>query len=502
MLSKLKPAEIDENHRQQCLPNTRLDIINFIISWIADESSVSKQVLWLHGLAGSGKSTLATTIAWMMRELRRLGGFFFFDRDVPERSAAMLARTLAHRLSILDDRIGTEIARIVASNQTIAEMPLAFQFANMLSAGALESVVWCGGPVLLVIDALDECPDRRILMQALSQGFSDLPPFVRILVLSRQEHDIQQALGSHSHVRPYSLDIDSTGNKKDISEFIQHRLDEIRTRDGFLDTCWPGDDKVGALIDNAGGLFVWASTACLYIDGHDPDQQLSNLLEKRPESHLAGPFTQLDRLYETGLRSAGPWNDRSFSLDCCSILGVLLCTRIPISDSTIDSLLALPQNRPCRKSISRLGCVLRISKTEGIRILHPSFHDYLSERCPSEPWYINLQLHHKKLALRCIELLDRELYENICGLTFPGPVKEQLLPSAVSYACKFWIEHVCFISNSTDDILDDIHQFLRQHLLHWMEVMAVLKCHDVTIRSLRNLLRWIQVSYLVRLQEA
>ena len=502
MLSKLKPAEIDENHRQQCLPNTRLEVIDFIISWIADESSDSKQVLWLHGLAGSGKSTLATTIAWMMRELRRLGGFFFFDRDVPERSAAMLARTLAHRLSILDDRIGTEIARIVANNQTIAEMPLAFQFANMLSASALKSVEWCGGPVLLVIDALDECPDRGILLQALSQGFSNLPSFVRILVLGRQEPDIQQTLGSHPHVRPYSLDIDSTGNKEDVSEFIRHRLKEIRMKDGSLDACWPGDDKIGDLIDNAGGLFIWASTACLYIDDYDPDQQLSNLLKKQPESHPAGPFAQLDRLYETGLRSAGSWNNRSFSSDCRSILGVILCARIPLSDSTIDSLLAFPQNRSCRKSISRLGCVLRISETEGIRILHPSFHDYLSERCHSELWYINLQLHHEKLALHCIKLLDKELHENICGLTFPGPVKEQLLPSAVSYGCKFWIEHVCFISNSTDDILDHIHHFLRQHLLHWMEVMAILKCHDVTIRSLRNLLKWIQVGYLIRLQEA
>lgn len=245
MLSKLKPAEIDKNHRQKCLLNTRLDVINFIIGWIADESSDSKQVLWLHGLAGSGKSTLATTIAWMMRELRRLGRFFFFNRDIPERSAAMLARMLAHRLSLLDDRIGTVIARIVASNQTIAEMPLAFQFANMLSASALESVEWSGGPVLLVINAVDECPDRGILMQALSQGFSDLPPFVRILVLSRQERDIQQTLGSHSHVHPYSLDIDSTANKEDISEFIRHRLDEIRMKDGFLDTCGLGMPKSG-----------------------------------------------------------------------------------------------------------------------------------------------------------------------------------------------------------------------------------------------------------------
>jgi hypothetical protein len=143
-----------------------------------------------------------------------------------------------------------------------------------------------------------------------------------------------------------------------------------------------------------------------------------------------------------------------------------------------------------------------MSKTEGIHILHPSFHDYLSERCRSEPWYIDLQLHHKKLALHCIKLLDKKLCENICGLAFPEPVKEKLLPSAVSYACKFWIEHVCFISNSTDDILGHIYQFLCQHLLHWMEVLAILKCHDLTIRSLRNLFGWIQVSYLVCLQEA
>ena len=502
LLSKLKPAEIDENYRQKCLPNTRLEVIDFIIRWIADESSDSKQVLWLHGLAGSGKSTLATTIAWMMRELRRLGGFFFFDRDVPERSAAMLVRTLAHRLSLLDDRIGAAIARIVASNQTIAEMPLTFQFANMLSASALESVEWSGGPVLLVIDAVDECPDRGILMQALSQGFSNLPSFIRILAVSRRERDIQQTLGSHSHVLQYSLDIDSAGNKEDISEFLRHRLDEIRMNDGFLDARWPGDDKIGALVLGAGGLFVWASTACLYIEGHDPDQRLSELIEKQPESHLTGPFVQLDRLYMTGLQSAGSWSDPSFSSDCCSILGMILCARIPLSDSTINTLLGLPKNRPCRKSISHLGCVLRISETEGIRILHPSFHDYLSERCNSKPWYINLQSHHKKLALHCIKLLDKMLCENICGLTLPESVKEKSLPSAVSYACKFWIEHICFISNITDDILGQIYQFLREHLLHWMEVLAILKCHDLTIQLLKNLFGWIQASYLVFLQEA
>jgi len=54
-------------------------------------------------------------------------------------------------------------------------MSLDFQFANLLSANALKSVEWSEGPIILVIDALDECGskrDRKILMQALSKGFS------------------------------------------------------------------------------------------------------------------------------------------------------------------------------------------------------------------------------------------------------------------------------------------------------------------------------------------
>jgi hypothetical protein len=174
---------------------------------------------------------------------------------------------------------------------------------------------------------------------------------------------------------------------------------------------------------------------------------------------------------------------------------VILCARIPLSDSAIDSILALPQRRPSRKSISRLGCVLRISETDGVRILHPSFQDYLLERCRGEHWYINLELHNRNLALNCFKLLDEKLQKNICELTLPHPVQKETLPDAVSYACKFWIEHICLISDATDNIIDHIYRFLGQHLLHWMEALAILKCHDRTIRALENLLRWLQVCH-------
>jgi hypothetical protein len=321
-------------------------------------------------------------------------------------------------------------------------------------------------------------------METLSKGFSDLPPFIRVIVVSREEPDIQRVLGSHSTVYQYPLSIDSATNKADISEFIRWSLDQIRIKNKYLRPDWPGDEKTSALTDSAGGLFVWASTACLYIDSYDPDQRLEELITQQSDINPSEPFAQLDRLYKTGLQSAGLWNLPSFRSDCCNILGAILCARIPLSCSTIDALLALPPSRPCLRAMSCLGCVLRISETEAIRILHPSFHDYLSKRCHAESWSIDLDLYNKGLALQCIELLNSTLRENICRLTLSRPVLNETLPDAVSYACKFWVEHVCLVSHATDHIIDRIYSFLDRHLLHWMEALAVLKSRSNTIQSL------------------
>ena len=407
---------MDETNRTPCLKNTRRNVIDDVFKWIADDSDKAKKVLWVYGLAGTGKSTLSTTIALIMRRRHRLGAFFFFSRDIPQRNSGTLIRTLAYQLAIFDPRFGAAISLVVANYFNIARMPLEFQFEKLFSANALKSVEWSGGPVLLIIDALDECgseADRKILMQVLSKGFSDLPSFIRIMVISRQESDIQHALASHSHLRPYPLDIDSVTNKDDVSEFIRHRLEEIRIKDGYLGDHWPGDDKIRSLVDAADGLFIWASTACLYIDSFDPDERLSNLINKQPSS---GPFTQLDILYKTGL-SAGPWDDSSFSSCCRRMLGVILCARVPLSHSVIDALLEF---RRSRKIVSYMRCVIDSTEKGEICILHSSLYDYLvSERCRDEPWSIDLERHNKELALCCIKHLDEELRENICDMTLP-----------------------------------------------------------------------------------
>ena len=491
----LKPEFMDRSNRASCLENTRRNVIDDIMAWIADGSNEAKKVLWVHGLAGTGKSTLSNTIAEIMDNLHRLGAFFFFNRDIPQRNFATLLRTLAYQLALFDTRFCAAISRVVENYGNMAEKTLEFQFEHLLSANALESVKWSGGPIVLIIDALDECgseADRKILMRVLSKGFTNLPSFIRIMVINREEPDIQRALGSHLHLRPYPLDIDSMTNK-DVLEFIRHRLDEIRTSHPYLGDHWPGDDKIRSLANSAGGLFIWASTACLYIEDGYPGRQLSELINKQPEGDSSGPFAQLDSLYQTGLQSAGFWNNRLLRLDCCNILGVILCARVPLSCYAIDALLTLPQDTPSWVSVSHLKWALHVSETEQIRILHPSFHDYLSERCRGDPWFIDLEYHNKELTLRCINLLDKELRENICDMTLPYLSRKKTLPEAISYACKFWTEHICLLSDVTDDIVNRTYDFLCKHLLHWMEAMAILKSHERTIRSIDNLMKRLHV---------
>lgn len=483
-----------EYNRQTCFANTRLEVINSIIAWFTDDSAERKPVLWLYGLAGSGKSTISTTIAQIMRGIKRLGGVFYFDRAFPERNAAALFRTLAYHLALSNTHICAQLTTILKNFPNIAEMTLEVQFDTLLSSAAFDSTERYGGPLLLIIDALDECGgviDRRPLLRVLSTGFSKLAPFIRILVLSRPEPDIQHALGSDPSVCGYHLDIDSEVNRKDIPLYLQQRLSEIREIHNSLDSDWPGSGAVDTLAHYTAGLFVYASTACLYIDQYDPKSRLDELLRQQPAIASSEPFSSLDRLYEIALQAAGSWSNASFYSDYHDVLGAVLCAREPLSCSAVDSILVL--SRPSLDCVVQLGCVLRWSETEGIRTLHPSFRDYLSIRCRHKPWFIDTQDHNRRLAIRCIDALERYLHENINDISVEQLAWDPNLPETLAYTSRFWVEHVILISTDLSGIGDRIYRFLDKHVLHWIEALALLKRNALTIRLLQSLLSWLKV---------
>jgi hypothetical protein len=219
-----------------------------IVDWAIDPSC-HQNIFWYHGLAGSGKSTLSTTVASVFRDLGRLGAFVFFDRAFPETSRpSKVIRTLAYKLGLFDRRIGTAICTAIENIPSINDAPLHVQFTKLLLEPlASLTVLKAEGPIVLVLDALDECGDpteREVLLNVLGTEFARLPSMIRVLVTSRQLDDITAAFGYQQNILSHNLDVSSEIGGRDILTYLEYQLGAVRRKHAWLRSGWAGADGV------------------------------------------------------------------------------------------------------------------------------------------------------------------------------------------------------------------------------------------------------------------
>jgi hypothetical protein len=108
---------------------------------------------------------------------------------------------------------------------------------------------------------------------------------------------------------------------------------------------------------------------------------------------------------------------------------------------------------------------------------------------------------HKAVADKCIQLMSTNLKRDICGLYTPGAratdIKssqvEKYLPPEVQYACLYWVEH---LQRGGAQLCDDgqVHQFLQEHLLHWLEALSLMQKTSEAILVIISLESIIAVS--------
>jgi hypothetical protein len=496
-LDKLKPVKMDASRRNECLPDTRTDVLKFIVDWVNDLAS-QQNILWLHGLAGSGKSTLATTITNTFRESNILGAFLFFDRDITERSdPTTVIRTLAHQLASSNPHLGEAIRAVVEKNSNISMSPLRLQYQKLIYDPLSATMDSVDLRIVLVLDALDECgtaEGRESLLAVLANSFVHLPSSIRTIITSRAEIDIYNAFVPQRHILTLELDITSRANSDDILSYFRDRMSLMRNRKRHLrlDVDWPGENVLQKLVERASGLFIWASTVSKFINGHDPRRRLDIILNGEAGSSAEAG---LDALYKTALNAIDIWDDEDFVADFRDILGVVLVARQPLSSSAIDALLHLPDDRPSMHTISLLGCVLQ--RDPSVRFLHPSFADFLTmrQRCGRDAWFFDQSTYHRSLAFRCLDRMDVRLERNMCHMTLGSDQTDESLSEDVSYSCLYWIDHICTLGDDLARVVDRLRVFLYRHLLHWFEAMSILKRSRDAISLLDRLKNWILVSH-------
>ncbi|KDQ12392.1 hypothetical protein BOTBODRAFT_113226, partial [Botryobasidium botryosum FD-172 SS1] len=496
LMGQLAPADMETFDLPRCQPGTRSVEIQAITEWVMDPDA-SQRILWLPGPAGFGKSTLSTTLADTFAGLRRLGAFLFFNRDVEERSTpSKVVKTLVYQLALFDHRIAEKVSKLLDESPYMTRSHVRNQFMQLVvkplcSIDTLDD----DGPIVLILDALDECGNAESchsLLSALVDESQHLPLCVRILITSRPSDDIASAFGNQLHIRCHSLEI-TAENSKDVKAFLRHSMAKIAKSKVHLalDPDWPGCPVLRVLTTCAGGLFIWADTAVKYMDGGmNPVQRLDILINGvTPKDRV----DTLSQLYATVLHACQKWDDEEFCSAFCKLFGAILVARLPLPPSAMDSLLSFPPNWSLQMT-SYFRAVLIEEPTGAIRIIHPSFYDFLTgQGQASSPWFINAKLHNKYMAFHCINLLDCVLRENMLGLVHslrPAPMPS--LSSDLAYACLFWIPHVCTAAGELESLGDAIYQLMCTHLLHWLEAMCISKEAQKAWHMLHQLESWTQ----------
>ena len=101
--------------------------------------------------------------------------------------------------------------------------------------------------------------------------------------------------------------------------------------------------------------------------------------------------------------------------------------------------------------------------------------------------------------------MSKTLQQDIYRLDHPRIFIKDIKPpnpdplAAVRYSCVYWINHLCEIKSSHDEVgLYDnsrIDVFLRKHLLHWLEALSLIKGISDSVLAIAKLVGLLTVSY-------
>lgn len=298
-------------------------------------------------------------MAEYFREISRLGAFLFLERGKSE--PASVIPTIAYALASLDTSIADNVTVAVERDNSIATASAKMQFEKLL-LGPLTAADTSHGPIVIILDALDECgtpQTRKDLMRLLKEEFPKLPSRFRFLVTSRPEPDIKNALLSRPDaVHEVKLDYTSEASRNDVLSYIKAEMHElVRTDPGLkVPNDWPWNANMELLGNAAGGLFAWASTAIRLVSNSDnPFKELKELVKDSSSLTRFG----LDELYATALRSSGiAWDKSNSRARFTQVISLLLFSKVALSSETIDGILGFPPEEPSHLIFSRLQSLL------------------------------------------------------------------------------------------------------------------------------------------------
>jgi len=390
----------------KCHPNTRVAVLNKLISWMNRGMDLDALILWLYGAAGAGKSAIAHTLAERCEKYGGLLATFFFWKTAAERNdVSRFVATIAYQVARAIPASRRLIETAVDADPMIFKQSVDIQLAKLIIEPIrhLHSTGFDfkASPFVIIIDGLDECEGKDIqsgLVKSLAAAFCHSPLRIRILIASRPEVYLQSTFNLSSlqpHLSRVALSNEYSA-EEDIRQFLEDSFNKIR-REHPLASCipssWPLADVLRELTQKSSGQFIFASTTVKYVGG-DPHELPTRRLDvirrlQPPRGEGDLPYTELNSLYYHVLSNV---RDVERVKD---VLGILIIVN-PLPDHNIYPINSTQkmddwffwQPGETRACLSPLESIIGCYEGGRISIFHASLLDFLLDPSRSHEFYL------------------------------------------------------------------------------------------------------------------
>jgi hypothetical protein len=422
----------------RCHPGTRKKATEDIIHWIEEPTS-SSTVLWVSGRAGVGKSALMQKIA----ELDGIyfGGCFFFRRGTPGCNVKdHLFSTLAYQLTTNVHGMLEHVDRAMMQDFSLPKRSAAVQLKRLIIE-PIRLLPIPLRPAIIIIDGLDECEaseSQRDILALIGQITLDPDVAIRFIIASRPEYQICDMFNKEplvSRTRPLVLD-EGYNTAVDIERYLRDKFEDIYLRNRSImpdiENPWPTKLDLHQLVWQASGQFIYAATVIKFVDSdtdfRTPQEKLNIILNPSPIQ--ASAFSELDRLY-TQILSQYP--DSEVLVDT---LGVILVLEDVSSYTDLGEHVHSPAMIATITGLgeAKLHLVLRALRSvmeiwtapvfddaddnepngtniQLVKFCHRSFHDFLTDKARSGPYFIDTALFFGRVLCRILELATISIKE-------------------------------------------------------------------------------------------
>jgi hypothetical protein len=477
------------------MPGTREDVLTLIKTWL--DNLNEPNIFWLSGSPGSGKTTIASTV---VADFHCFSGQFFFCRDEAElQDPDNLWRRIALDLSLGSNALRKSIAQALETQKAnIRGFDISMQFEHLIAQPLQQVFGTSVKPLLIVVDALDECDSYEKLLPSLV-SWSHLSKSLKLLITSRHYHKIQSRLRSVSvHHNLNTGHGVSTQTSHDLEKYFVARFSEVTG----LPPQWPGPAKVSFLVRKAAGLFVWAKSAMDFIlhDGGDPEGRLDII-----SAHSGEGIDVVDSLYHQVISVALEGLRKPEKTALKLVLGSIIIAKNPLRIKDLTELLGV-KNALLNSIIGQLSPILSISNTTYLHVCHQSVTDFLLDSQRSQDLWVDPQFYSLHFARSCLKFMNEQLKFNFFDLKTSYILNKDILglndhiksvkSTALDHASYFWAS---YLQKDCDKILElevqaVVEKFLMVHLLHWLEIMSVMGTVDRAAQLLLSAANWSKVS--------